>query len=286
MFGLLNLNKPAGWTSRDVVNRVQRLVRPAKAGHAGTLDPLATGVLVVCVGPATRLIDYVQLMPKRYVGTFQLGVSSPSDDTELECTPVAEAPQPTLAQLEQALPAFTGEIQQRPPAYSAIKVKGKKAYELARRGDKVELPPRPVSIHSLEIVRYEYPELVLDITCGSGTYIRSLGRDLAQLLGTAAVMSALERTAIGNFRIQQAATPDEVLHEGVGKFLEPPTKAIGELPRRTLSHEQVQAIRQGKTVARTADESGELAGVDSEGRLVAILVPRGAGGLGPRMVFG
>jgi tRNA pseudouridine55 synthase len=207
MIGLLNINKPTGKTSRDVVNHVQRLVRPAKVGHAGTLDPLATGVLVVCVGPATRLIQYVQQMPKRYRATFLLGCRSDSDDTELEVTPV-DAPAATRSAIETALPNFVGTIQQRPPAFSAIKVKGKRAYDLARNGEQIQLEARPITIHGIDIVSYDYPELVLDIRCGSGTYIRSIGRDLAEQLGTAAVMSALERTEIGRFRATDAATLD------------------------------------------------------------------------------
>src|SRR5690349_5339386 len=125
MNGLLHLDKPAGWTSRDAVNRIQRLAKPAKVGHAGTLDPLATGVLVICVGQATRLIEYVQRQPKQYLATFQLGVTSASDDTELELTPVPDAPLPTRKAIEAALPRFIGEVMQRPPAFSAIKVDGR-----------------------------------------------------------------------------------------------------------------------------------------------------------------
>ena len=205
MFGLLNLNKPKGLTSRDAVNRAQRITgKRVKVGHAGTLDPIATGVLVVCLGPATRLIEHVQRMPKRYRGTFLLGCRSPSDDVELEPKLLTDPPIPTREQVEAALPAFVGDIQQVPPAYSAIKLGGQKAYDLARRGDAPDLPPRPVTIHAIGVARYEYPELVLDIHCGSGTYIRSLGRDLAAALGTAAVMSELERTAIGEFRVEDA----------------------------------------------------------------------------------
>jgi len=191
MFGLLNLNKPAGMSSRDAVNRVQWLARKmtgekVKVGHAGTLDPIATGVLVVCLGPATKLIEHVQRMPKQYRGTFLLGRRSPSDDVELEAEPLTNPPIPTADEIAAALPAFMGEIQQTPPAYSAIKIKGRKAYDLARRGEQVEMTPRTVTIHSLDIVRYEYPELVLNIRCGSGTYVRALGRAVAKSLGTAA----------------------------------------------------------------------------------------------------
>jgi tRNA pseudouridine55 synthase len=285
MFGILNINKPASWTSRDVVNRVQRLARPAKVGHAGTLDPLATGVLVVCVGPATRLIEYIQRMPKRYVGAFQLGVTSPSDDTELETTPVPNATAPTLDEIEAALPQFVGAIQQRPPAYSAVKIKGKRAYDLARQGREVELAARPVTVHAIHIARYEYPELVLDITCGSGTYIRSIGRDLADSLGTGAVMTALERTAVGDFRTANACTPEHILNEGVEPFLQPAVLAARSLPQIELTPVELEAIRHGRTIARDVLGAKEIAALDSGGALAAILVSRGSGATGPKMVF-
>lgn len=160
-------------------------MRPVKVGHAGTLDPLATGVLVVCLGPATRLIQYVQQLPKRYTGTFLLGRRSASDDIEEEIVELQNVAVPTIDEVLAVLPRFTGTIQQRPPIYSAIKVKGQRAYDLARAGQDLQLDARPVVIHDLRVVRYEYPELVLDIGCGSGTYIRSLGRDIAESLATA-----------------------------------------------------------------------------------------------------
>ena len=183
-FGLFNVNKPTGLMSRRVVDHVQRLVRPAKAGHAGTLDPLASGVLVVGVGPATRLIDYVQRAAKRYTATFLLGRESDTEDVEGIVKDWNDPPTPTLDEIQQAAKQFVGEIQQRPPAFSALKVKrqdGKsvRAYELARSGEAVDLKPRPVTIHDIQIQDYEYPELTLDVRCGSGVYVRSLGRDLA-----------------------------------------------------------------------------------------------------------
>ena len=193
-FGLLCVNKPVGMTSRQAVNVVQRLARPAKVGHAGTLDPLADGVLVVGVGSATRLLEYVQQMRKRYVGTFLLGRSSPTEDTEGQVTECPDAPVPTLDEIGSAAARWTGRIAQRPPAFSALKVAGRRAYDLARRGKLPQLAPRPVDVFQIEIRRYQYPELVLNVECGGGTYIRSLGRDLAESLGTAAVMSALTRT--------------------------------------------------------------------------------------------
>ncbi|HOM17612.1 MAG TPA: tRNA pseudouridine(55) synthase TruB, partial [Thermoguttaceae bacterium] len=163
--GILNIYKPAGLTSRDVVNQIQRLLRPAKVGHAGTLDPLATGVLVVCVGPATRLIKYVQRMPKEYIGAFLLGRSSPTEDTDGPVTELENPPIPSLDAVETAARKMLGPILQRPPAYSALKVEGRRAYELARQGQHVELPPRPVTIYRLDVLSYNYPELVLRIRC-------------------------------------------------------------------------------------------------------------------------
>src|SRR3569623_809810 len=142
--GVINLNKPSGITSRQAVDVVKRLVRPAKTGHAGTLDPLASGVLIVCVGAATRLIEYVQRMPKRYTGTFLLGRSSPTEDIEGEVSELAGAPQPSLGEIIAAAGRLTGEIMQRPPAYSALKVAGRRAYDLARAGHEVDLQPRPI----------------------------------------------------------------------------------------------------------------------------------------------
>ncbi len=285
MFGILNINKPAGWTSRDAVNRVQGLVRPAKVGHAGTLDPLATGVLVVCVGPATRLIEYVQRMPKNYVATFQLGVTSPSDDTELETTSLVSAAVPTIAEIGAALPHFIGDIEQRPPKYSAVKVRGRRAYDLARKGNDVELAARTVAIHSIDILRYEYPELVLDISCGSGTYIRSLGRDLAESLDTGAVMSALERTAIGDFGLTQALPVDNLSREQVESRLQPAVRAIAALAPIRLTNDQVAAIRCGRAIHVELCGTDEAVGLTSAGELVAILRPGDPGAWKPKIVF-
>ena len=246
--GLLNLNKPSGITSRQAVDVVQRLARPAKAGHAGTLDPLATGVLVVCVGAATRLIEYVQRMPKGYCAAFLLGRHSPTEDIEGEVTELPNPPVPTLDQLVAAARRFVGRIQQRPPAFSALKVEGRRAYQLARRGDKLELQARPIEIHRIEVARYEYPELALEVECGSGTYIRSLGRDLAESLGTAAVMSALVRTFIGGFRLDESVNPRQLTRENWQSRLHPPLRAVEHLPRVQLSAEEVVRVRNGLTI--------------------------------------
>lgn len=280
--GLLNVNKPGGITSRRVVDIVQRLVRPAKAGHAGTLDPLASGVLVVCVGAGTRLIEYVQRMPKRYTGTFLLGRRSPTEDIEGEVELLPNAPRPALAEIEAAAVALTGEILQRPPAFSALKVAGQRAYDLARAGREVELAARPIAVHRLAVARYEYPELVLEIECGSGTYVRSLGRDLAERLGTGAVMSALVRTAIGGFRLEDACDAERLTPQDLPQHLLPLARAVDLLPAVTLSPAEIARIRQGLSISPPQPvEAAELAAFDALGRLVAILTPRGDGSLGP-----
>ena len=285
--GVLNLNKPSGITSRKVVDQVQRLVRPAKVGHAGTLDPLARGVLVVCVGTATRLIEYVQRMPKQYTGTFLLGRSSPTEDTEGEVTELEKPPVPTLEAIVAAAAALTGRIRQRPPAFSALKVGGRRAYDLARQGRQVDLEPRNVTVYALAVEAYDYPRLTLRIECGAGTYVRSLGRDLAESLSTAAVMSGLVRTAVGGFHIEDAVEPQLLSPDGWMQYLRPPVAAAEGLPRVDLSPEEAARVRQGQTIEKVARErdAEELAALDADGRLVAILAPRGAGRLGPTRTF-
>lgn len=269
-------------TSREAVDCVKRLARGAKVGHAGTLDPLATGVLVVCVGAATRLIDYVQRPPKRYTGTFLLGRTSPTEDIEGEVTLLPDAVEPTRAEIDAALPEFVGRIQQRPPAFSALKVGGRRAYDLACRGQEVELAARPVEIHRLAVVDYHYPQLTLDIVCGSGTYIRSLGRDLAERLRSGAVMSALVRTAVGGFTLEEAIEPVRLTVENYAELLQPALRAVDWLPRVELTADEVAKIRNGVYVARSGlpAEAAEFAAIGADGRLVAILTPRSSGQLG------
>jgi tRNA pseudouridine55 synthase len=285
--GILNLNKPSGVTSRKVVDVVQRLARPAKVGHAGTLDPLANGVLVVCVGQATRLMEYIQRMPKTYVGTFLLGRKSDTEDIEGRLEELTNPPVPTLEQIQSASLKFNGEILQRPPAYSALKIAGRRAYELARKGMSVELTPRPVSVHRLEIRSYNYPELVLEIECSRGTYVRSLGRDLAETLGTATVMSALTRTAIGSFHLTDALRPEQLNADNLPALLLPLLRAVEDLPRRVLSSVENDAILHGQTIARQEPDplNSEIAGLDSQNRLTAILENTGEEFLRPKMTY-
>lgn len=288
MFGVLNLNKPAGLSSRDVVNRVQRLARPHKVGHAGTLDPIATGVLVVCLGQATRLVEYAQRLPKSYRAMFLLGRRSETDDVEVECEIVADAAVPTLAAIERALPRFVGEISQRPPRHSAVKIAGQRAYKLARRGVEFEPEPKSIVIHRLAIVRYEFPELVLDVDCGSGTYIRALGRDLAESLGTCAVMAALERTAVGGFHLAEAIAVDRLEGQWQSR-VQSPAILTASLPSIVVTDAELVELQRGRTIAKPAHcavaAGAEIAALDVGGNLVAILAERRPGELSPTRNF-
>lgn len=283
--GLLNLHKPSGVTSRRVVDQVDRLVRPAKAGHAGTLDPLASGVLVVGVGQGTRLIEYVQRLPKQYTGTFLLGRSSDTEDIEGQVRELDNPPQPELDEIIAATATLTGEILQRPPAYSALKVQGRRAYALARAGEEVQLTARPVTIHHLHVARYEYPELVLEIECSSGTYVRSLGRDLAEKLGTAAVMSALVRTAIGSFRLNEAVATEALTPANLSQHLLALSRGAECLPKVVVSPADIQRLARGQFIGVAEPVGTELAALDASGRLVAILSRRDERVYGPLRNF-
>jgi tRNA pseudouridine55 synthase len=268
-FGLLNLNKPAGLTSRRLVDQVAKLVRPQKAGHAGTLDPLATGVLVVCVGKATRLIELVQQQAKSYEARFLLGRQSDTDDITGNVTEVAVSSEVTREQVEAALPMFCGPIRQVPPSFSAVHVDGARAYDLARKGQAVELAPREVDVYRVELTGFSYPEIDLSIDCGSGTYVRSIGRDLGQTLGCGAVMSALVRTRIGPYRIEDAVTPEQLTPDTLDRFLLPPTTAVEDLPKYSASKEDVEQIRAGRAFGFALDSKAKF--TESPGTTVAVL---------------
>ncbi len=256
--GFLNIKKPSGITSFDAVKMVlseildgKKFDRRIKIGHAGTLDPLANGVLVVGVGRALKLISYVQRQRKTYVAGFRLGLSSPSEDIETEITELESPPIPTREEIESILPEFLGEILQKPPIYSALKVNGKKAYDLARRGEIPELTPRPIRIYALELLEYDYPNLKLKIICGSGTYVRSLGRDIARRLGTEAVMASLTRTAIGCFHLEDALEikkrddPHPLNRPECTQFLRPFFDAVPDMPQIAFSEEERQKLKNG-----------------------------------------
>jgi tRNA pseudouridine55 synthase len=272
--GILNLNKPSGPTSRDVVDRVARLVRKTKVGHAGTLDPLATGVLVVAVGAATRLIEYVQRMPKTYRTVIRLGARSDTLDALGRVTEVENPPVPVEDQIRAALAQQVGTILQRPPEFSALRVGGRRAYDLARAGQEVELAARPIRVDRIEMIDYAWPTLTLEIDCGGGTYIRSIARDLGEALGCGGLIEVLTRTRIGPFSIAEAIDPGSLTAETLSAALRPSDQAVAGLPRFELDETQAGAVRRGQAVRIGAGGGsaleGEVALIGPDGKLVAI----------------
>jgi tRNA pseudouridine55 synthase len=211
---LLLINKPLRWTSFDTVNKIRNLVRVKKVGHAGTLDPLATGLLIICTGKFTKKINEYQAQEKEYTGTFTLGATTPTYDLESEPENLKPFEQLKEEDIRSNVEKFTGEILQVPPAHSAIKLDGKRVYELARQGKEVKLEPRKIIIKEFEIVKIDpiaigLPLVHFRVVCSTGTYIRSLANDFGAALGCGAYLSSLCRTRIGNFLLQDAMTPDE-----------------------------------------------------------------------------
>lgn len=271
MTGVIAIDKPPGVSSRRVVDAVAAALGTKSVGHAGTLDPLAEGVVVACVGQATKLVDFLHELPKRYQATFLLGRSSPSDDLE---TPVEEQPtpvRPTAAAVEAALPAFRGPILQRPCDYSAVHVDGKRAYRLARKGREFALPEKPVRIDRLEVTGYDWPRIALDVECSTGTFIRAIGRDLAAALGTRAVMESLVRTAVGPFTKAAAVPLAAVSPEAVREALLPAAAAVPHLPRFVLDEAALAHAVSGGLVDLGPDAAETLVACDEAGDLVGIL---------------
>ncbi|MFH1086229.1 MAG: tRNA pseudouridine(55) synthase TruB [Chloroflexota bacterium] len=282
--GVLNVNKPGGWTSHDVVAKLRRIVGQRRMGHAGTLDPLATGVLLVCLGRATRVTDYLADAAKTYEATLRLGLSTDTWDADGEI--VAEWPVPAfgLDELEAALAPFRGPIAQVPPIYSALKRDGQPLYRLARKGIEVNLAPRPVEIYRLQVVAWQSPDLTLAICCSKGTYVRSLANDLGAALGTGAHVAALSRTAVGPFTLADAASLaaliDPAAPQAWQRHLLPLERALAHLPRVEVDAEAAQRLRVGAAVPLDLppDPAPRWA-YDDSGRLIAIVQPSAAPGL-------
>lgn len=285
--GLLNLNKPIGATSRDVVNRISRPLRKIKVGHAGTLDPLASGVLVVCVGAATRLIEYVQRMPKTYRATIRLGATSDTLDADGRVVEMVDPPRPTEAQVRVALMTQVGTIEQMPPQFSALKVAGQRAYDLARAGQNVELAARPVEVYRIELLAYAWPWLEVEIDCGSGTYIRSIARDVGESLGCGGLIGVLTRTRIGPFRQEDAIDAEGLAREAILSLLRPAAEAVGGLPRVEIGAEDLARIIKGQAIpGRDSIAAGEVALIGPDGELAAVAeVDLASGQLLPRRVL-
>lgn len=289
MFGFFNLRKPAGPTSHDMVSAVRRLLpRGTRVGHAGTLDPFADGVLVICVGPAARLAEFVQAAPKRYRAVVTLGATSTTDDPEGEILlrePREPAPHPPSPQaVRQAVARFVGEIPQVPPAHSAVLVNGRRAYKLARAGRELNLRPRVVAIHAIDVIGYDWPRLTLDVSCGSGTYLRALARDLGEALGAGGYCSALTRTAVGRFTLEDSVAPEAL---DPARDLLSPLPAVDHMTRFTASDDDVRQLRLGQRLAAPDDlpDGAELAVLDPAGQLVALAVVRPGRRLQPVKVF-
>ena len=208
--GVLVIDKPVGISSMVAVARVRSRAGGTKTGHAGTLDPLASGVLVMALGPATKSIDRFMATDKRYRTVVDLGAFTETDDLEGDRVEVIVAEPPTEQAVRAAVEQFVGPIMQRPPARSAVKIGGQRAYKLSRRGEDVNIPPRSVTVHDLEVIRYVWPLLELEVSCGKGTYIRSLARDLGEALGTGGHCRAIRRTAVGPFTEEEAVRVDEL----------------------------------------------------------------------------
>lgn len=284
MFGFLNVNKPSGPTSHDVVAAVRRrLGRGIKVGHAGTLDPLAGGVLVLCVGPATRLAERVAGREKRYRATVTLSATSDTDDVEGRIVPTGVEPPPADA-VRAVLEEFVGDIEQVPPSHSAVHVNGRRAYKLARVGRLAELPARVVTVYELNLLGYEPPELEIDVRCGSGTYIRALARDIGKRLGCGGYCSKLTRAEVGPFSLADAVAPDELDPQ---RDIRDPLCALEDIGRVTVDSDAAWRIAAGNRIRLAgAAEAGEKAVLDEAGRLLAIAEVADDGlTLKPRRVF-
>jgi len=273
--GVLVLDKPVGMTSHDVVQVVRRGIGIRRAGHTGTLDPRASGVLVILIGPAVRLSEYVSAADKRYQATIRLGSSTDTFDSEGVVTGTANYLEITEDEFDEALQSFVGEIEQVPPPYSAIKINGRRAYEKARQGEEVNLEPRKINVYSLELLEWAPPEAVIDVHCSSGTYVRSLANDLGQKLGSGAHLVGLRRTRSGQFTLKDAV-PLRRLQEAFlagdwYKYLIPAAEALSDWPSVELDADQVELVRHGHRVPAEPHMRGWARGVSQQGDLVALL---------------
>jgi tRNA pseudouridine55 synthase len=273
--GVLVLDKPIGLTSHDVVQIVRRGTGIRRAGHTGTLDPRASGVLVILIGPAVRLSEYVAASDKRYQATLRMGASTDTYDSEGQVTDSTSIVDLSEEQFNAILQQFVGEMEQIPPPYSAVKVKGRRAYEIAREGEEVDLEPRIVNVYSLDVLEWAPPEAVIDVYCSSGTYVRSLANDLGKALGTGAHLIGLRRTKSGRFTLRDAV-PLRRLQEAFDagnwyRFLIPAAEALADWQMIELDADQVELVRHGHRVPADPEAKGWARGVSQQGDLVALM---------------
>lgn len=278
--GLVVVDKPAGWTSHDVVARVRRLAGTRKVGHAGTLDPMATGVLVCGVNRATRLLTYLVGADKTYTATIRLGASTVTDDAEGEVTSRADASSLTESDVTDGVARLTGDIAQVPSAVSAIKVDGRRSYARVRSGEDVDLPARPVTVHRFEVLAVRpgsddgsaMLDVDVEVECTSGTYIRALARDLGAALGVGGHLTALRRTAVGSYVIEAARTLEEL--EASFSLLPAADAARAAFVVRDVTAEESRAISYGQRIPATGTP-GPVAAIDPHGVLVALIEDAG-----------
>ena len=293
--GVLIVDKPAGWTSHDVVGRVRRLAATRKVGHAGTLDPMATGVLVVGIGKATRLLAYLSGADKAYAATIRLGATTVTDDAEGDVLTVTDASAVSREAIAAGVRRLTGDILQVPATVSAIKVAGERAYARVRAGEDVQLAARPVTVSRFEVLATRpsdqdgTPVLDVDVevVCSSGTYVRALARDLGSALGVGGHLTALRRTRVGGFGLDVARTLDELADEPTDRpltVLPLADAARATFPVRALSDDEATALGYGKALAPDGVAAGTRAAIGPDGTLVALVEPRD-GALRPVVVF-
>ena len=275
--GVLVIDKPVGMTSHDVVQVVRRGTGIRRAGHTGTLDPRASGVLVVLIGPAVRLSEYVSASDKRYQAIIRLGESTDTFDGDGEITKRSPV-NITEEQIIEALTQFEGTVEQVPPAYSAKKINGERAYDLARKGEEVELPAKEIDVYHLELLEWDPPEAIVDVYCSSGTYVRALANDLGEVLGCGGHLVGLRRTKSGEFALRDAIQLrklEDAFESGEWyKYLIPAADALGDWPSRELTFDEVDLVRHGHRIpVEDAPENADhwVRAVSQQGELVALL---------------
>ncbi len=262
------INKPSGITSHDVIYRLRKAIGIKRIGHAGTLDPLASGLMVVAVGSETRLLEFVVGLDKTYTCTLRLGATSTTYDSEGKITEIENAPQITSSQLKTTLREFTGDIYQTPPIFSAVKIQGRKAYDYARSGETVNIPKRLITIFNLELESFNYPEATIKVHCGSGTYIRSLAHDIGQRLSSGAYVTNLIRTAVGTMNINEAVELEQFNKDSPSVAF---SKLRPDLPTYQLSEEEYFNIKQGKSISIGKNDFSDVVLGIKDGVIVSAL---------------
>jgi tRNA pseudouridine55 synthase len=285
--GILLVDKPEGPTSHDVVAIARRALRTKRVGHTGTLDPFASGLLVLCLGSSTRLAEYLSGLPKSYSATIRLGVATTTDDSTGESLSTADTGMVSREALAEALASQVGEIDQLPPIFSAKKVDGERMYAAARRGEHVERKPSRVIIHSIDLVSFEPPTAEITVECGSGTYIRSIARDVGEILGVGGHLTQLRRTRVGTHDVADAVSVEQLADEdAVRRAFRPPAAAVAHLPSLILGDAEIAALKHGRALphADRVPVDGPIALLGAAGELLAI-GERSGDDVQPRKVF-